>query len=217
MNTPFDITDISLVGTGAVGKGTLARGLAACQRHVHHIEMSVALHWAKLNRPNFFDSCDVDPSHTGDLYSDVCAMNCLQDYMESHEAWGGINIYDGAGRNARQVDELCTLIKFHRRQAKIVVLDLRINLDEAIRRAKKRRRDDIKKGKAPRKDDTPAIVKKRFELAEECRPSILAQYHKITPHIFKIDANGSARQKLLAAIKILKWKRFAIDSGILDP
>lgn len=217
-DTDYAITDIILTAANLAGKETLARGLCACQKGVHQIEMSAAIEWAKLEHSYLFDQ-EPDPcaSAKGDLYSDQLVMQCLALYMEAHESWGGINVFDGCGRTAQQAEELCIFIRHHRQNAKIVVIGMGVTIETMLARTAKRTEDRRLKKLPPRNDDKPEIATKRFREDEGRREGIMEKYRQLTPFVHEIDANGTARQTLLAAIEVIKWRKFAIDSGILDP
>jgi adenylate kinase family enzyme len=212
----YEITDIVLVAPNLAGKETLARGLGACRKNVCTVEMSSVIGWAQLHHPHFFHG-EGNPSDLGGRYSDGCALKCLRAYLGAIDLWGKKIIWDGAVRSVQQAHDLYLIIKAHRTKRKIVVLDMRIVWETVQVRAGKRTKDRIDENLLPRKDDKIDIAQIRFNDADAEQDNILRQLSEFTPHVHRIDANGTARQTLLCAIDVLNWKRFAIDSGLMDP
>jgi len=164
--------NLVLFGPPGAGKGTQAKILTE-KRGLPQLSTGDMLRSAIAAETDLGKKCKAIMDR-GDLVSDEIVIGIIAERLGQRDCAKGA-VFDGFPRTIAQAEALDRLIESRGKKIDLAI-ELKVNDEVLIRRAKQRVTDMLEAGQTPRADDTPETLRKRLEVYYASTAPLIAYY-----------------------------------------
>lgn len=139
----------------------------------------------------------------GELVPDSTIFLPLEKYLTTL-ATGDFIVGCGVPRLESQVKPFMSLLATHLGSDQLIVVDMKLNPDDAVRRCHGRAQADQRKGKTPRPDDLDVdLIRKRIKLHDDEKSPIITAFQAADAHIVSVDCQDDRQLTSLAILRAI--------------